>query len=423
MPRFITSTRYDNGTEIRNATMEHVADEPASPTTGQIWYDTIDGILRYQAASEIVDITTGGVVPEMYPANSILKADTAGTPIALTVAPSTFVGRSSVGGISALTPAMAKTELAITPVDVTGFTTAVQSTRLDQFAAPTSSVSLNGQKLLNVAAPTTDSDGVNKAYADTHGGVSPDTWDANTIVKADADNTPVALAVNPSTIVGRAASGSIAALTAAQAKAVLSITASDITGLGPLASVSSVTTTEIADNTITNTDISPTAAIALSKLATDPLNRTNHTGTQIASTISDFTTAVRANRLDQMATPAANVAWGSVGLTNAGFLSLGTTPAASGHVRLTNTNSITARNSGNTGDVTLVSSSGNGVMIGASGIPIGFFGVGPAARSTGWSPSGYSNTTAVAANNTTLSAVANCLCTLIATLQSYGLLG
>lgn len=41
------------------------------------------------------------------------------------------------------------------------------------------------------------------------------------------------------------------------------------------------------------------------------LSRTNHTGTQTASTISDFNTAVRTNRLDQMAAPTAAVSMGS----------------------------------------------------------------------------------------------------------------
>lgn len=56
-----------------------------------------------------------------------------------------------------------------------------------------------------------------------------------------------------------------------------------------------------------NADISATAAIALSKLATDPLARANHTGTQTANTISDFDTQVRTSRLDQMALAATNV--------------------------------------------------------------------------------------------------------------------
>jgi hypothetical protein len=54
-----------------------------------------------------------------------------------------------------------------------------------------------------------------------------------------------------------------------------------------------VTSTMLADETIVNADISNTAAIALSKLATDPLARANHTGTQTASTISDFDEAAQ----------------------------------------------------------------------------------------------------------------------------------
>lgn len=58
---------------------------------------------------------------------------------------------------------------------------------------------------------------------------------------------------------------------------------------------------------IANADVAADAAIALSKLAVDPLARANHTGTQTASTVSDFNTAVQTNRLDQLAAPTASV--------------------------------------------------------------------------------------------------------------------
>ena len=69
-----------------------------------------------------------------------------------------------------------------------------------------------------------------------------------------------------------------------------------------------ITSADLVDGTIVNADISPTAGIALSKLAVDPLARANHTGTQTASTVSDFDTQVRTSRLDQMAAPSAAVA-------------------------------------------------------------------------------------------------------------------
>jgi len=49
--------------------------------------------------------------------------------------------------------------------------------------------------------------------------------------------------------------------------------------------------------------------------AIDPLARANHTGTQLAATISDFTTAATALRLDQFAAPTAAVAFGSQRIT------------------------------------------------------------------------------------------------------------
>lgn len=57
-------------------------------------------------------------------------------------------------------------------------------------------------------------------------------------------------------------------------------------------------------------------SITISALATNPLNRANHTGTQTASTISDFNSAVQTNRLDQLAAPMAAVNLNSQRITN-----------------------------------------------------------------------------------------------------------
>jgi uncharacterized protein YjbI with pentapeptide repeats len=108
-----------------------------------------------------------------------------------------------------------------------------------------------------------------------------------------------------------------------------------------------VTSAKIADATIVNADISGTAAIAYSKLSlgasitsadlvdgtivasdiangtitaakmvSDPYARANHTGTQAASTISDFDTQVRTSRLDQMAAPTGSVSLNSQKVTS-----------------------------------------------------------------------------------------------------------
>jgi Coiled stalk of trimeric autotransporter adhesin len=57
-----------------------------------------------------------------------------------------------------LTVAQTKTLLAIVPGDITGFDTQVRSSRLDQMAAPTAAVSLNTQKITNLADGTAATD-------------------------------------------------------------------------------------------------------------------------------------------------------------------------------------------------------------------------------------------------------------------------
>lgn len=62
------------------------------------------------------------------------------------------------------------------------------------------------------------------------------------------------------------------------------------------------------------------------------LDRTNHTGTQAASTISDFDTQVRSNRLDQLANPTGSVNLNSQKLINVANPTLGTDAANKNYV-------------------------------------------------------------------------------------------
>jgi hypothetical protein len=103
-----------------------------------------------------------------------------------------------------------------------------------------------------------------------------------------------------------------------------------------------VTSTMILDGTILNADINASAAIALSKLATDPLARANHTGTQTASTVSDFDTQVRTSRLDQMAVPTATVSVNSQKITNLDTPTASADAANKGYVDTQITNLIAA---------------------------------------------------------------------------------
>ena len=72
------------------------------------------------------------------------------------------------------------------------------------------------------------------------------------------------------------------------------------------------------------TDAQKRTGIPIANLATNPLDRANHTGTQLAATISDFDTQVRTNRLDQMAVPTTGVAMGGQKITGMAAPTAGT---------------------------------------------------------------------------------------------------
>lgn len=86
--------------------------------------------------------------------------------------------------------------------------------------------------------------------------------------------------------------------------------------LGTLATLSAISSTQITDATIVNADISASAAIALSKLATDPLARGNHTGTQAWSTLTTTPTTLAGYGIID-AQPLATTLTSIAGLANA----------------------------------------------------------------------------------------------------------
>jgi hypothetical protein len=76
-----------------------------------------------------------------------------------------------------------------------------------------------------------------------------------------------------------------------------------------------ITSADLVDGTIVATDIAD-GTITAAKMVTDPYARANHTGTQLASTVSDFDTQVRTSRLDQMAAPTGSVSVNSQKITS-----------------------------------------------------------------------------------------------------------
>jgi hypothetical protein len=135
-----------------------------------------------------------------------------------------------------------------------------------------------------VAVPTAGGGGGAGGDADTLGGLSASAFVQTTGAQAVAGvktfaSTPVvpdgswALAkladVSTGRLLGRSASGTgdVEELTATEAKAVLAIAAGDVSGLGALATLSTVGSAQITDGSIVNADIGASAGLALSKLA------------------------------------------------------------------------------------------------------------------------------------------------------------
>ena len=76
-----------------------------------------------------------------------------------------------------------------------------------------------------------------------------------------------------------------------------------------------ITSADLVDGTIVATDIA-NGTITAAKMVSDPYARANHTGTQAASTISDFDTQVRTSTLNQMAAPTTSLSMNTQKITN-----------------------------------------------------------------------------------------------------------
>lgn len=120
-----------------------------------------------------------------------------------------------------------------------------------------------------------------------------------------------------------------------------SMSAADFTKLANATSNNTVSTIVMRDGsgnfsagTITAalTGTASNAAQLNGQAASFYLSRANHTGTQLAATISDFDTQVRTNRLDQLAAPTAPVSMGTQRITSVGAPTAATDAATKSYV-------------------------------------------------------------------------------------------
>lgn len=174
---------------------------------------------------------SGDVESSMWDANSIVKADTDDTPIALVMGASTILARLAAGGIVAATPteirtlidvytiAQADSAIGTAIANLAGTAPALLNT-LGEISDALADDPNFAATMTTALATKADDAATTSALA---GKVDKSTFDANSLLIADADNTPIVLPMGASTIVARLAAGGIVAATPTELRTLLSV--------------------------------------------------------------------------------------------------------------------------------------------------------------------------------------------------------
>lgn len=147
---------------IKRRAASGLSGAPATLKNGELAYSEKDLILYYGFGDDGSGNATS--IPGIAGSGLYLKADFSNA----TSAAANYVLASPNGSTGAPSMrALVEADIpSLTYTKISNFNTQVQTSRLDQMAAPTAAVSLNSQRITSLAAPSSDTDAANKAYVD-----------------------------------------------------------------------------------------------------------------------------------------------------------------------------------------------------------------------------------------------------------------